>query len=161
MLVFELIVAEILGRRERKSNLESYENLGVWYQGRKMCGTRHPQEALCSIGQRARGAEEYDLLSVLRQGYEWIMKLAFCCWFFGAVWAQESPEPHFSLSCKGPNHLHFCVRDMVVEFLPGIWAPHSWVTSNFGWAGGDLETTPSWRGWEELQSALGPSAPLV
>lgn len=68
MLVVLLIVAEILGRRKRKSNIECYGKFGLWHLSRKMCGIQHPQGTWCSVRQRARGAEEYDLLSILRHG---------------------------------------------------------------------------------------------
>ena len=56
MLMFELIVAEIFGRKKRKSNLESYGKFALGHLSRKMCGIQHRQGALCSIRQRARGA---------------------------------------------------------------------------------------------------------
>lgn len=67
--------AEILGRRKRKSNLESYRKFGLWHLSRKTCGIQHPQGALHSVGQRARGAEEYDLGSILRRRYHCFLAL--------------------------------------------------------------------------------------
>lgn len=69
MLVVLLVVAEILGRTKRKSSLECYGKFGLWHLSRKICGIQDPQGAWCSIGQRARGAEEHDLLSILRHGH--------------------------------------------------------------------------------------------
>lgn len=69
MLVVLLIVAEILDRRKRKSNLECYGKFGLWHLSRKMFGIQHPQGTWCSTSQRARGAEGYDLLSILRHGH--------------------------------------------------------------------------------------------
>lgn len=51
MLVFELIVAEILGRKERKSNLEGYGKFHLWHLGRKKFGIKHAGELCTQLGE--------------------------------------------------------------------------------------------------------------
>lgn len=167
MLVFELIVAEILGRRERKSNLEGYGKFHLWHLGRKKFGIKHAWGALYSTGWRAGGAEEYDLLSILsplRWALFWRCPFPgwagrwVGCWFCGAVWKQESPEPHFSPPRKGPRPLRFWIGDIASEFLCGVWAAPSLVTSSFGWAGDNVEIPLSWQGWAVTKLSVAVSS---